>query len=183
VSLGRWLATWALALLAAWGPQLACAEPVHLSGFELTRSDEGLLLSFATRFELSRAVDDAVQKGVPLIFVAEAQVYRKRWYWADKLVASATRSWRLAYQPLTRQYRVTFSGVTRSHDNLSDALAALSSASRWKLADKAQLDDDDSHYVEFSYRLDTTQMPRPLQISIVGQSDWQLRAEHTRRVK
>ena len=39
-------------------------------------------------------------RGVPLYFVWQADVYRKRWYWTDKRVASAVRTLRLAYQPL-----------------------------------------------------------------------------------
>jgi hypothetical protein len=182
------LLTWAR-VWAAWGLcvlMLAVspgvrAEPLVLDSFELTRSDEGLMLSFSARFELTRVVEDALQKGVPLFFVAQAEVYRSRWYWRDKEVNSVTRTWRLAYQPLTRKYRVTFGGLSQNYDNLSDAMVAVSRTANWKLADASMLDDG-SHYVEFSYQLDTTQMPRPMQIGIGGQSDWALRVERVRRL-
>ena len=32
-------------------------------------------------------------------------------------------------------------------------------------------------YVEFSYRLDTTQLPSPMQIGLGGQPDWVIRIE------
>jgi hypothetical protein len=179
--LRAWLGLSALALALSHS-LLARAEGISLGHFEATTSEEGLQLSFAAKFELSRAVDDALQKGLPLIFVAEARVYQSRWYWADKSVATATRSWRLAYQPLTRQYRVTFAGVSQSHEHLADALATLSSASRWKLADRTQLDGG-GHYLEFSYRLDTAQLPRLLKIGVAGQSEWQLSVERTQRIK
>lgn len=160
----------------------ARADGVNLTTFELTRADDGLQLTFSARFELPRAVEDALQKGVPLVFVAEAVVYRDRWYWRDKEVASATRSWRLAYQPLTRKYRVTFGGLLNQyHDNVSDALASLSSSVNWKIADPAQLDGE-GHYVEFKYELDTTQMPRPMQIGIGGQAEWSLHVDRVRRL-
>lgn len=167
-----------LALLAAWP---ARADTVQLSSFELTRGEEGLLLSFSAKFELSRTVEDALQKGVPLVFVAEASVFRDRWYWRDKHIDTATRNWRLAYQPLTRKYRVTFGGLNQNYDTLADALAALSSSVHWKLADPAQLDSD-GIYVEFVYSLDTSQMPRPMQIGIGGQSEWSLRVERSIRL-
>jgi len=168
-----------LMLLAA--PLAARAEAIALDSFELARTDEGLVLSFSARFELSRAVEDALQKGVPLFFVAQADVFRDRWYWRDKQVNSVTRTWRLAYQPLTRKYRVTFGGLNQHYDNLADALAAVSRTVNWRLADASQLDDG-RHYVEFSYQLDTTQMPRPMQIGIGGQAEWTLRIERVRRL-
>jgi Domain of unknown function (DUF4390) len=182
--LPTWLRVWAAfalvvsMLLASPGVR---AEPISLDTFDLVRNEEGLMLNFSARFELSRAVEDALQKGVPLFFVAQAEVFRSRWYWRDREVASVTRTWRLAYQPLTRKYRVTFGGLSQNYDNLSEAMVAVSRTASWKLADASMLDDG-SHYVEFSYQLDTAQMPRPMQIGIGGQSDWSLRIERVRRL-
>jgi hypothetical protein len=52
-------------------------------------------LEFAARLELPRAVEDALQRGVPLYFVAEAQLLRSRWYWRDGAwpVCSAPGAW------------------------------------------------------------------------------------------
>lgn len=168
-----------MALLLGAPP--ARAEAVNLTTFELNQTEEGLFLTYSAKFELSRPVEDALMKGVPLVFVAEASVFRDRWYWRDKLVNAAVRTWRLAYQPLTRKYRVTFGGLTQNHDTLLDAVASLSSAVNWKLAD-ASLLESSGHYVEFKYELDTSQMPRPMQIGIGGQSDWTLTVERTRRL-
>ena len=171
--------------LIVWAVGLAAlpvrANTVALDNFELTRSDEGLVLSFAAKFELSRPIEEALQKGVPLFFVAQAQVYRDRWYWTDKRLANATRTWRLAYQPLTRKYRVTYGGLSQHYDNLADALVAVSRSVNWRLVEASQLDGG-SHYVEFTYQLDTAQMPRPMQIGIGGQSDWSLKLERTQRL-
>ena len=170
-----------LCALALWIAVPVRAEGVNLTTFELARSDEGLQLTFSTKFALPRSVEDALQKGVPLVFMAEATVFRDRWYWRDKRVNDAVRIWRLAYQPLTRKYRVTFGGLNQNHDNLADALASLSSSVNWKIAEPSQLDGD-GHYVEFRYALDTSQMPRPMQIGIGGQAEWSLRVERSRRL-
>src|SRR5206468_1352903 len=130
----------------------------------VARAEEGVLLSFNTRFELSHTVEEALHKGVPLHFVAEATLYRSRWYWRDQRVTRATRSWRLTYQPLTRSYRVGIGGLSQSFDNLAEAMSVLRASSRWKIAEAAQVEDDSRHYIEFSYRLDTTQLPRPMPI-------------------
>jgi hypothetical protein len=157
------------------------AEGIELTSFELERGDDGVQLSYTAHFELSRHVEDALLKGVPLHFVAEVEVYRDRWYWRDKRIASASRSWRLAYQPLTRKYRVTFGGLNQSYDDLNDALNALRRVSGWKIAEPGQIDDG-RHYVEFSFRLDTSQLPRPMQIGIGRLPDWTLTAERFQRL-
>jgi Domain of unknown function (DUF4390) len=155
------------------------AEPVDVDTLVLDRTDDGgLAVNFSARFGLSRPVEDALLKGVPLIFAADVEVFRKRWYWADKRVASANRTWRLAYQPLTRKYRVTLGGLNQNYDNLSEALDVVSRTLMWKVAEASQIDDD-GHYVEFRYQLDTTQLPRPMQIGIGGQPEWTLRVERT----
>ncbi len=149
---------------------------------EASRSDEGLLLSFVVGLELTRSVEDALLKGVPLVFTAQAQFMRERWYWTDRRVNTATRSWRLAYQPLTRRFRVSQGGLAQSFDDLGDALAAVGRATAWRIVDPSQVEEGKGQYVDFSYRLDTSQLPRPMQIGIGGQADWSLVFERRLRV-
>ena len=137
-----WLALLVALLLGAAAPLPARAETVQLASLEVARGDDGVLLDFTTRFALPRAVEDALLKGVPLHFVAEADLFRNRWYWRDERVARATRTWRLAWQPLTRSYRVSFGGLNQSFETLTEALAAVRGVAHWKIADAAQLDAD-----------------------------------------
>jgi hypothetical protein len=118
---------------------------------------------------------------VPLYFVAEAEVFRDRWYWRDQSQAQASRVWRIVYQPLTLSYRVTFGGLSQTYANRTEALAAISRNARWKIAEPGVVDDAGRHYVEFSFRLDTTLLPRPMQIGISGQTDWLLKVEKVQR--
>jgi hypothetical protein len=169
----------ALALLLPWQAQ---AESVELSTFTVVRAEEGVLLSFTANFELPRSVEDAVVRGVPLYFEAEANLFQSRWYWRDKRVARATRTWRLTYQPLTRMYRVSSGGLNQNFETLAEALDLLRRASRWKIAEPGQLDDEARHYVEFGFRLDTSLLPRPMQIGIGGEAAWSLSVERTQRL-
>jgi len=143
-----------------------------------TRAEEGLTLSFSVRFELSRAMDDALHKGVPLFFAAEVDITQPRWYWRDKRVLRTSRSWRVAFQPLTRRYRVSVGGLTQTFDHLSDALRVVQRTVRWRLADASALDDG-RHLLTLRFGLDVEQLPRPLQFGLEGQSDWSLSAQRT----
>jgi hypothetical protein len=176
-----WLALVLLALLAFVFAPPARAEQPEFSEFEIVHNEEGVVLNFALRFDLPRGVEDALTKGVPLYFVAEAETFRDRWYWRDKKVIKATRVWRVAYQPLTRKYRVSFGGLNQNFDTLNDALSTVRRVAGWKIAEASQIDDG-RHYVEFTYRLDTTLLPRPMQIGIGGEAAWSLSVERTQRL-
>lgn len=160
----------------------APAADIELQSLEIERGDEGLLLGYAIAFELSRPVEAALAKAVPLYFVAEANVFRERWYWTDKRVAGATRTWRIVYQPLTSTWRVSFGELSQSYGTQAEALASMRRASRWKIAEAEQIEPGADHYVEFAFRLDTAQLPRPMQIGIGSQPEWALAVERTQRV-
>jgi hypothetical protein len=175
-----WLAVVVLACLALLAPRPVRAEQPEFSEFEIVHNEDGVTLNFALRFDLPRGVEDALTKGVPLYFVAEAEVFRDRWYWRDKKITKAARVWRVAYQPLTRKFRVSFGGLNQNFDSLADALVSVRRVAGWKIAEPGQIDDG-RHYVEFTYRLDTTLLPRPMQIGIGGQPEWTLLVEKTQR--
>ncbi|MES2880308.1 MAG: DUF4390 domain-containing protein [Pseudomonadota bacterium] len=171
-----------------WGyPAAAWAEAptTEISLLKFERAGDDVLLTASVKFELPAAVQDALLKGVAIIFVAEAEVLRERWYWTNRRVANAERHMRLAYQPLTRRWRLNVaSGVitnvgigialNQNFENLSDALAAIQRLSRWRIADLSELDLEQRHVVEFRFRLDMSQLPRPLQIGTIGQTDWDI---------
>lgn len=164
----------ALTLLAA--PVGAQPAP-SLDLLRLSRVDDGLRLAYSARVELPRVLDDALHKGVPLYFVAEARLTRSRWYWRDAVVAAAQRQWRLTYQPLTRQYRLSTGGLHQSYDSLPEALAPLARASGWPLALREEPQADAEYQLDFSLRLDTTQLPGPLQIGLGTGVNLNLRRE------
>jgi hypothetical protein len=152
---------------------------VELTTASVARSEDGVLLSFAVRVELPRLVEDALLKGVPLFFEADARLWRYRWYWRDETVAHINRTWRLSWQPLTRDWRVGFGGLQQRYATLAEALSAMSRGTRWKLAEPLSARDDGEYYVEFAWRLDTSQLSRPLQVGLSGQSEWDLAVQRT----
>jgi hypothetical protein len=169
------------AALLGW-PAARAAEP-ELTNFELVHNEEGLFLNYGVNLELSRSVDDALTKAVPLFFVAEAEVFRSRFYWRDQRVGYAVRRWRIVFQPLTSTYRVTFDGgLSQNYASRAEAFAAISRSARWKIAEAAQIEEGSRHYVEFSFRLDTAQLPRPMQIGIGGQADWAMAVQRTQKI-
>jgi hypothetical protein len=159
----------------------------EISQYQVERQEDEVLVSAQVVFELPPAVEEALLKGIPMFFVTEATVLRERWYWYDRKLASVQRHMRLAYQPLTRRWRLNVSAgsgrevsvglaLNPSFDTLEDALSAIKRVSRWKIADTADLESGLKYKVNFSFKLDLSQLPRPFQIGALGQSDWDLAA-------
>ena len=192
VQAGRWRSGWVWAWLSlllvitsvarAQPPQ---AAPIQLDEFQVQRLDDGYYVHADMQIEWPAVVEEALSKGVPLHFVARVDILRERWYWYDREVARQERFMRLSYQPLTRRWRLLVSsqpignsglGVSlgQSFDSASEAVSALGRIHRWKVADLSQVEVDGKHRVDFSFRLDLNQLPRPLQLGILGESDWNL---------
>jgi len=164
----------------------AQAQKPQVFQLSLQRSPEALYLSGRMEIFPDPVVEEALIKSVPLYFVWQADVYRERWYWTDRRITSVTRTLRLAYQPLTRRWRVSLSNdaavnaggaglqyaLHQNYDSLADALAGVARVTRWKIADATRLPSDENHRVEFAFRLDLSLLPRPFQIGLGNQPGW-----------
>ena len=123
------------AVLIALGTLLsatAAAERIEVRGAELQLLDSsgegGIILDAQFDFDLPPLLVDAVNRGIALYFVVEFELYRSRWYWFDRKVATAARTWRLTYSPLTRQYRLTTGTLAQPFDSLPEAMNVLKRA-------------------------------------------------------
>ena len=180
------------AFLLLWSQASRATE---LTQFNVERGEDGVYLSAIVQFDLPPVVEDALMKGIPMYFVAEADTYLIRWYWVDKRVAIATRTIRLAYHPLMRRWRVNIvSGLinnsaglratlNQNYDTLPEALSAVQRLSRWRIADNTETETDAAHRLEFRFSLDLSQLPRPFQIGVAGQKDWMISAQRNERLQ
>ncbi|KLN53927.1 DUF4390 domain-containing protein [Variovorax paradoxus] len=190
-------------LVLAWALLLTCLLPIavaqgrvvpSVTQMRLEQADDGVYLTAAVQFELPSLVEEVLDKGIAIYFVAEAEVFQERWYWTDRKVAQVTRHMRLAYQPLTRRWRLNVSPVpitgaagfgvslNQNFDSLADAMDAVKRVGRLRLGDAAEIGDEPLHQVMFRFRLDTSQLPRPFQIGVVGQADWNIVAERSAKL-
>jgi hypothetical protein len=161
---------------------MAWAQNAEVVTLAAVRDAEAVTLDYQLRVSLPRAAEEAVLRGVPIYFTATATLWKPRWYWRDDRIARVRREWRLTYQPLTSSWRVSQGGLGQSHASLDEAMATMTRAGNWRIADAAGVEADGKHYVEFEWRLDTAQLPRPLQIGLTGvggASEWALGVERT----
>ncbi|OYU44229.1 MAG: hypothetical protein CFE44_14070 [Burkholderiales bacterium PBB4] len=176
-----------IALVLGFVSVVYAQTATELSQVRVERVEDELLVSAQVAFELPGAVEEAMLKGIPMYFVAHAEVTKERWYWYDKRVISAERHMRVAYQPLTRRWRLNItaaadkSGPTglalnQSFDTLQQALTVVKRIFRWKIADAADVEANGRYKMDLKFRLDLSQLPRPFQIGAIGQSEWDVAA-------
>ena len=179
----------AACLCLPWASSARAAAPAEITQLRTERGEEGVYLSAVVRFELPAVVEDALLKGIAIYFVVEADVYRERWYWTDVRAASAARTLRLAYQPLTGRWRVNIvpgliassSGLratlSQNYDTMSEALSAIQRVAHWKIADASEVEPGVPYMLNLNFWLDLSQLPRPFQIGVAGQREWAIAAQ------
>src|SRR3954463_12900268 len=123
-----------VALLAA--PALR-AEDNEVGDVSLRAVEEGLVLDADFSFDLTPRLADVVANGVPLYFVVEFELGRRRWYWLDELAASKKLEMRVSYHPLSRQYRLSTGPLQQNFESLSDALNVLKHVRNWLVVDRS----------------------------------------------
>ena len=174
-------------------PVLADSPQASVTQMRLEEAEDGIYLAAQVQFELPVGVGEVLDKGIAIYFVVDAELYRERWYWADRKVGAAPRHMRLAYQPLSRRWRLNVSSMpianaglgvslNQNFDSLPEALDAIKRVGRLRLADRSEVGDEATQPVQFSFRLDTTQLPRPFQIGVAGQADWNIVVERNARL-
>lgn len=192
---GRSLCVCLLAVLLWLNVSPAHAEtPVTLQGLKMERQEGALTLSADWQFDLPNALEDALLKGITLYFVTEVDVRQERWYFYTQRVAHAERHVRLFYQPLTRRWRVNISpqpfsasglgmNIGQSYETAEDAFNAVRRITPWRVANLSDITLDAKPTVTLNFKLDLTQLPRPLQIGAAGHSDWNIAFSKTQRLE
>lgn len=162
-------------LLMVCGP--AHAEGAAVTGAKLEASEEGYQLTADFDIQFTAAQQEALKKGVPLYFVIEFELSRPRWYWLDEKLVRQSRDRRVAYAPLTDQYRITVSGISQNVSRFEDVKRFLSSVRSWNVADRNRLKPGETYEAAVRVRLDTSQLPKPFQLNVLGSRDWDLSSD------
>jgi len=155
----------------------ARAEGIEVKSAALVAAEDGTFLQAEFEIALTPILEDALNKGVPLYFSVEFVLTRPRWYWLNEKLSNARQLYRLSYNALTRQYRV---GVGRLYENfvsLTEALAFMSNVRLRDIVEPEALAKGASYVAEVRMRLDTSQLPRPFQVSAVGSRDWSVSSD------
>jgi len=168
-----------------------CASFAHaestIRSAEIVPGDGGYVLNADIDIELNPRLVDAVVRGVSLYFTTEVVIERPRWYWLNETVARRSLDYRVSYHAITRSYRLSVGSyrlsvgnLHQSFDQLDDVVRTMQRVRNWLVAETGALEAGVSHEVALRFRLDTSQLPKPFQVTAIGSSDWNLGTEWIR---
>jgi len=164
---------------------IAAAAPARADGIEvrnaaLISAEDGYVLEAEFGVSLTHTLEEALNKGVPLYFTLEFELIRPRWYWLNEKVVSTRQQYRLGYNALSRQYRVGVGTLYQNFGSLPEALAFLNRVRLRDIAEPGALAKGNSYTAALRMRLDSSQLPRPFQISAVGSREWSVGSDWAR---
>ncbi|WP_342051731.1 MULTISPECIES: DUF4390 domain-containing protein [unclassified Cupriavidus] len=172
-----WLVAMLLLLALLCHPGRGDAQLIETTENRIEYQDGGFDLAASFDFDLPPALEDALHKGISLYFVVEFQLTRPRWYWFDDKPVNTTRSVRLSYQPLTRQYRVSTGGLQLPFTRLKSALQFIQHVRGWRVFERNAVKPGETYQAQVRMRLDLSQLPKPFQINAVNTREWNLSSE------
>lgn len=161
-------------LLAAALANAGSIDPLRAT---LTPSEDGYALSAEFAVDLGPRLEEAVARGVPLYFVLEFDLTQPRWYWSSEHIAGRRLEYRLAYNALTRQYRLSAGGLHQSFTGLSEALRVVARVGALPVLDRAAVKPGETYAAAVRLSLDRGQLPKPLQVDALANRDWQVEAQ------
>jgi hypothetical protein len=161
-------------MLACLAAGAARAEEPEVAAASLRGTEDGLVLDADFAFELTPRLAEVVASGVPLYFNVEFELGRRRWYWLDEKAAAKTLQLRLSYHPLSRQYRLASGPLQQTYSSLEEALGVLRRLRGWLVVERNVSFTDADYQAAVRFRLDTTLLPKPFQVSALTARDLHL---------
>lgn len=172
---------WLLTLCVFWcSTVFAATAAIHVKSAEISQNAGDYYIEAKFDVELTHTLEDALNKGLPLHFIVEFELIRPRWYtlylW-NKSVLEFEQHYRLSYNALTRQYRLSLGALHQNFDTLNEALALMGRLRPRFLADADLLDRGEVYEAAIRMRFDVSQLPKPFQINALASRDWNLASE------
>jgi hypothetical protein len=155
----------------------ALADGIEVRKAALISAEDGYVLEAEFDVTLTHTLEEALNKGVPLYFSLEFELVRPRWYWFNEKLADTRHQYRLSYNALTRQYRVGVRTLYQNFASLPEALGFMSQVRVRDIAETGALSKGSSYTAALRLRLDSSQLPRPFQVSAVGSREWSISSD------
>jgi len=177
----------------------AQAEGITVNKTEFRIGEGGYQLSANYDVNLNFVIKQALSRGIPIYFVGEFSLTQPRWGWLDATQQILSRgmqsvfssspmtrwSWldkdiyegeqtvKLSYSVLTGRYRISRGALYQNFASFEDALNILSRQSSTAIPEDL-VKEDEKYIAAARLRLDIEQLPKPLQVNALTDSNWTL---------
>jgi hypothetical protein len=167
----------ALGALGGGASRPALADTILVRSAEIRADDDDYVLNADFDLALNATLEEALQRGVPLYFILEFEISRPRWYWFDEKALSSTTQYRIAWNALTRQYRISSGLFGQAFYSLEEVERFLSRVTSRPVARRDQLQKGARYEAALRLRLDVNQLPKPFQVDALASREWSLQSD------
>ena len=155
----------------------AYADTIPVVAADLRVEEGDLLLSAEFAFALTPALEQALDKGIPLYFTIDFELVRTRFLWFPEKVAEWSITYRVSYSSLTRQYRVASGPLGQTFESLDDVQRFIGHVASRPVARADDLVKGARYEASVRVKLDVNQLPKPFQVNALASREWQLSSD------
>jgi hypothetical protein len=159
--------------VGAW----ANTNSLQIINAELVPVEESFAVNAQLEMSFNPEVEDALNKGIPLTFLVEFQLYIPHRYWFDDEVVTTTNQVTLSYHALSRQYLINQGNHQQTFATILDAKEELTHIHDWLVFEKTILKNDKNYRARLTVRLDQSKLPKPLQVEAMSSENWKMVSE------
>ena len=156
---------------------VARADNIPVDAASLRVEEGDVLLSAEFGLSLTPALEQALDKGVPLYFTIEFELVRTRFLWFPEKIAQWSITYRVSYSSLTRQYRVASGPLGQAFDSLDDVERFIGHLASRPVARADDVAKGVRYEAAVRMRLDVSQLPKPFQVNALASREWQLASD------
>ena len=127
---------------------------------------------------LSEAIVEAIHNGIEISFVSEIRLMAEKNWWPDKTLDRIEKRFEIHYFSLTNQYQLRQLGDSKStaYMNLESLLTEMTQKTRFNIETQPQ-----ATAVEGRFYLDQRALPSTMQLPILLDPQWSLKASPLRQ--
>lgn len=164
-------------LAAAFIAAPAAAADIPVTSASLRVEEREVLLSAEFGFALTPALEQALDKGIPLYFTIDFELARARFLWFPEKVAEWSIAYRVSYSSLTRQYRVSSGPLGQAFESLDGVERFIGHVASRPVARPEDLSVGVPYEAAVRLKLDVNQLPKPFQVNALASREWQLSSD------
>ena len=158
---------------------VAWANPnsLQIISAELVPVEESYAVNAQLEMNFNTEIEDALNKGIPLTFLVEFQLYIPHRYWFDDEVVTTTNQVTLSYHALSRQYLINQGNHQQTFATILEAKDEFTHIHDWLVFEKALLKKDKNYRARLMIKLDQSKLPKPLQVEAMSSENWKMVSE------
>jgi len=173
----RFLRVALASLLGMCAGRTAQAGDIPVASASLSIDGDEILLAAEFEVDLTPALEQALDKGVPLYFTIDFELQRPRMMWFPEKVATWSITYRVSYSSLTRQYRVSSGPLGQTFEALGDVERFIGHVASRPVASTSDVAKGVQYEAAVRMKLDVNQLPKPFQVNALASREWQLASD------